>query len=344
MSKNKTNIKYKVLLFTLSIVILFLLYKITIGSNVQINADTYYFYVSEKTSASDIADSLKKREAIGSRLSFRIMSAVFDLDEVKPGMYEIKKEWNNYKLLSHFKTFKPKQTVFVTLPPMQRRGNMLEALCRGTGIHPDDVWKVLNDKNFVQELGGFSTESVFAIFLPRNYRIYKKSDAKSLVERMYQEYLFFWNKKRLSKAKEMELTPEEVTVLASIVYSETKLNTEMPMIAGVYLNRIQKNMRLESDPTLVYANKKFGTKRVLRKDKNIDSPYNTYKCKGLPPGPIYTVPTEVIENVLDYEGHDYLYFCAKHDMSGEHIFAETFEDHLENARKYRDKLDEENIF
>jgi UPF0755 protein len=148
----------------------------------------------------------------------------------------------------------------------------------------------------------------------------------------------------MAQAMDMGLKPYEVSILASIVYSETKLVDEMPTIAGVYLNRIQKNMRLESDPTLLYAGKKTGVRRVLLKDKNISSPYNTYKNRGLPPGPIYIVPTWVIDKVLEYEGHDYLYFCANHDLSGGHVFAETYDEHKENAHRYHDKLDEENIF
>ena len=142
----------------------------------------------------------------------------------------------------------------------------------------------------------------------------------------------------------MGLKPSEVYTLSSIVYSETKQENEMPIIAGVYLNRIRINMRLESDPTLVYATRKFGTKRVLFKDKNVNSPYNTYKNKGLPPGPIYIVPSWVIDKVLEYDGHDYLYFCANHDLSGGHVFAETYEEHRENAQRYHEKLNKENIY
>ena len=142
----------------------------------------------------------------------------------------------------------------------------------------------------------------------------------------------------------MGLTPNEAYVLTSIVYSETKNKEEMPTIAGVYLNRIQKKMRLESDPTLLFAKNKLGAKRVFFKDKEINSPYNTYKYKGLPPGPIYIVPTWVIDKVLEYEGHDYLYFCANPNFSGVHLFAETFEEHKENAQRYRNKLNEKKIF
>ena len=339
-----TGLKLKISLLIFVLLILYLGYKITIGSNIVISADTYYFYVPEKSTPSAIADTLEERGFLKSWLSFKIMADLQKLEEIKPGMYEIKNGWNNRKLIKHFNSFKPKPTTFITLPSLQNRNNLINAVCKGTNIHPSDVWKLLNDKKFVKELGGFNKESVFGIFLPKNYRIYKNSSAEELLKRLYQEYLLFWNHERLEQATDMGLTPIEIYVLSSIVYSETKLKEEMPIIAGVYVNRIQKNMRLESDPTLVYATKKFDTRRVLNKDKNINSPYNTYKNKGLPPGPIYIVPSWVLDKVLEYDGHDYLYFCANPDLAGGHVFAETYEEHKENAQRYHEKLDEENIF
>ncbi len=344
MASKSKGVKLKIFFFTLILIISYLGYKIIIGTNTSISAETYYFFVSEKSTPETIADTLKKRGFMPSRLSFRLMASFKDLEEIKPGMYEIKNGWSNLKLINHFKLHKPKPTIFITLPSLQSRQNVVYTLCKGTNIHPDDVWKLLNDKKFTNELGGFNKESIFGIFLPRNYRIYKSSSAEDLLKRLYQEYLLFWNKNRREQSLDMGLKPTEVYTLASIVYSETKLKDEMPIIAGVYLNRIHKNMRLESDPTLIYATRKFYAKRVFLKDKNINSPYNTYKNKGLPPGPIYTTPTWVIDQVLEYDGHDYLYFCANHDLAGGHVFSETYDEHKENARRYHDKLDEENIF
>jgi UPF0755 protein len=345
MAKGKSNgFKLKIILIFLALIVFYLAYKTTLGVNVNIQADTYYFYVAENSSPETIGDTLKKRGHLKSRLSFKTMAYIQKLETIKPGMYELQKNWSNIKLINHFKKYQPKPTVFVSLPATQNRNTVIKAICKGTEVHPDDVWKLLNDKKFVKELGGFTKESVFAIFLPRNYRLYKASTADDLVKRFYQEYLLFWNNKRLGQATDMGLKPSEISVLSSIVYSETKLVEEMPTIAGVYLNRIQKNMRLESDPTLIYAGKKFGARRVFFKDKNVDSPYNTYRNRGLPPGPIYIVPIWVIDKVLEYEGHDYLYFCANSDMAGGHVFAETFEEHKENAQRYHQKLDEENIF
>ena len=161
---------------------------------------------------------------------------------------------------------------------------------------------------------------------------------------MHQEYLNFWNDERLAQAENAGLTPSEAIILSSIVYAETKNEEEMPVIAGVYINRLKQNMKLESDPTLVYATGDFNTRRVYKNKKNIFPGYNTYRKKGLPPGPIYYPPVKAIDAVLNYAEHDYIYFCAKGDTTGCHTFAATFEEHKENADKYRKYLDSKKIF
>jgi UPF0755 protein len=333
----------KVFTWAFLLLLVYMAYRTTIGANVTIRPTICYFYVENPSEVKTLADTLKESGIISSRLSLRLMAKLMGLNRIKPGMYEIRKDWDNIRLVNHFKNYEPKSTRFIKLPPMQLRNNMLQGLCKGSGVHHDDVWKLMNNKKFVKELG-FTTESIFSIFIPGNYRVYQNIDSKQLVKRIYSEYLIFWNSDRLDKADDIGLSPEEVTTLASIVYSETKIKDEMPIIAGVYINRLQRNMRLESDPTLVYAAKKYGTKRVLKEYKNVDSPYNTYKRKGLPPGPISTVPSWVIDEVLEFEGHDYLYFCAKRDFSGEHLFAETYEEHLDNAREYREELNSKRIY
>ena len=161
---------------------------------------------------------------------------------------------------------------------------------------------------------------------------------------MIKEYSVFWNKHRIGKAKEIGLTKKEVSILASIVEKEQNIKTdERKIIAGLYLNRIKKNMKLESDPTLVFAIGDFSIKRVLNKDKKIKSKYNTYKYKGLPPGPICIPSINSIDAVLNAESHNYIFMCAKEDFSGYHNFAKTYKQHLKNARKYQKALNKRNI-
>jgi UPF0755 protein len=164
-----------------------------------------------------------------------------------------------------------------------------------------------------------------------------------LMDRMYIEYNKFWNDGRRQKAAEIGLSPVEVSILASIVEKETNRNDEKARMAGVYLNRLQKNWMLQADPTVVFAVGDFTIKRVLNVHKEIDSPYNTYKNYGLPPGPICVPSIASVDGVLNREVHKYMFFCAKDDFSGYHAFAETHEQHTMNAYKYRKALDENNI-
>jgi UPF0755 protein len=161
---------------------------------------------------------------------------------------------------------------------------------------------------------------------------------------MYKEYGNFWTEARLAKAKNLGLTQNEVSALASIVQAETQKTDERPKVAGVYLNRLRINMALQADPTLVFAVGDFNLKRVLNVHKEIDSPYNTYKYPGLPPGPINLPEISALEAVLNYEDHDYLYFCAKEDFSGYHAFAKDYNEHMNNARRYQAALNRSKIY
>ena len=160
---------------------------------------------------------------------------------------------------------------------------------------------------------------------------------------MNNEYNRFWNVERLAKAKSIGLTPVQVATLASIVQEETQMAEDRPIVAGVYINRLKKNMPLEADPTLKFAKGDFAIKRVLNEDKKIDSPYNTYMYAGLPPGPINLPSKDYINAVLNYSVHDYLFFCAREDLLGYSNFAKTYQQHLINARKYQAELNRRNI-
>lgn len=181
-------------------------------------------------------------------------------------------------------------------------------------------------------------------FIPNTYEFYWNTDADDFVDRMVAEYNTFWNETRQTKAKEKKLTQKEVSILASIVDKETTKKSEMPTIAGVYLNRLNKHWPLQADPTLVYALGDYNIRRVLDIHKDIDSPYNTYKYAGLPPGPICIPSIAAIDAVLNAEKHNYFYFCAKDDLSGYHVFAKNITEHNKNAEKYRRALNKNKIY
>ncbi len=192
---------------------------------------------------------------------------------------------------------------------------------------------------------GFSKLDFYTLFIPDSYEIYWNISIENLLKKMKIEYDRFWNEDRLNKANTIGLNPKEVVVLASIVYAEqSQFSDERPRIAGLYLNRLRIGMLLQSDPTLIFGIGDFSRNRVLNKDKEINSPFNTYKYAGLPPGPIYSPDKKSIEAVLNPENNNYLYMCAKSDFSGYHAFAENLSQHNINARKYQRALNKARVY
>ncbi len=205
-----------------------------------------------------------------------------------------------------------------------------------------ELLSYLRDANVISELG-FNSNNIIGMFIPNTYEVYYTSTPEVFVKKMKKEYDRFWNTERKNKAKRIGLTPQEVSTLAAIVDEETIKTDEKPRVAGVYINRLKKKMRLQADPTLKFAVGDFSLKRILNKHKEVESPYNTYKYAGLPPGPIRQPSTSGIEAVLNHEEHEYMYFCAKADMSGYHAFAKTLSKHNANARAYHAELNQRGI-
>ena len=207
-----------------------------------------------------------------------------------------------------------------------------------------DMLSTLRDSTLIAELGYNSAEEMFSIFIPNTYELFSDISPRSLVLKFKEESDKFWaSKERQRKLDRVGLSPLEVMTLASIVHEETRAKSEMPRIAGVYMNRLEKDMLLQADPTVKYAINDPSVKRILKKHLKIESPYNTYIHKGLPPAPIAMPDVAAIEAVLDYEEHDYLYFCARAEFDGKHNFAETLEEHNKNARAYQEALNKRNI-
>ena len=217
----------------------------------------------------------------------------------------------------------------------------LDRIARNTGnqlmIDSVEVAQLLGDTAYVRRIG-YSKETLPALFLPNTYEVYWDMSAKDFFNRMLREHKSFWNEKRLKQAEAIGLTPTEVSTLASIVEEETANAAEKPMVAGLYINRLKKGMLLQADPTVKFSMQDFGLKRILYKHLETDSPYNTYKHAGLPPGPIRVPSIQGLESVLNYTHHNYIYMCAKEDFSGTHNFATNSAQHAANARRYQQAL------
>ncbi len=209
----------------------------------------------------------------------------------------------------------------------------------GAQLRADSVqfMTLLSDSTFLKRYG-VDCRNVLSLFLPDTYEVYWTIEPEALFDRMYREYGRFWDDGRRAKAEVAGLTPLEVSVLASIVDSETNSRREKPTVAGLYINRLRRGIPLQSDPTVKFAVGDFGLNQILYKHLEVESPYNTYKHAGLPPGPICMPTKEGIDAVLNYEKHNYLYMCAKETLDGEHNFAATLSEHNRNAARYHAAL------
>jgi len=217
-------------------------------------------------------------------------------------------------------------------------------------MEPDSLalLNVMLDPVFLKE-NGFTQENALSMYLPNQYEFYWNSSPEAFRNRMFASWKSFWNEDRRAKAKKLELTPQQVTSLAAIVHKETAKNDERPTVAGVYINRLKNGIKLDADPTVIYAkkleDKDFNQviKRVLYKDLEIVSPYNTYRRTGIPPGPIVTPDLKAIDAVLNYKKHDYYYFVADIDNFGYHDFSKTLSEHNSKAAKYRQWISAQNV-
>ena len=258
-------------------------------------------------------------------------------DNMRSGRFLIQPGWTNVDLIRHLRGGK-QAPVDVVLTTERMIENVAAKAARF--IEPDSVTLLTafrKPENL--EKFGFTEETLMAMFIPNTYEFFWNTTPEKFLERMHKEYQKFWETNdRMAKAEAQDLTPAEVYTLASIVEKETLQNAEKRRMAGVYLNRLEVNMKLQADPTSVFATKDFTTKQVTDYHTNFDSPYNTYRYAGLPPGPIAMASISSIDAVLNREDHKYYYFCAKGDGSGFHNFAKNLTAHNQNARIYRANL------
>jgi UPF0755 protein len=253
----------------------------------------------------------------------------------KAGHYELKPGEKAYQVFQRLR--RGLQTPVRFYLPPQRSSFHLAAFLGRTLAYDSTAW-MGTFLNYPWERYGLNADTWFVIFIPDVYEVYWTIPPESFIERMHQSYERFWNSERRQKAAALGLSPVEVTILASIVEWETSRPAEKPLIASVYLNRLRIGMPLQADPTVIYATRDFLTQRVTQRHLQVDSPYNTYQRRGLPPGPIGIPSPSSIEAVLNYTPSEYLYFCARPDGSGYHDFSVSYAEHQQKARSYQKAL------
>lgn len=321
----------------------FYFYQVFFTPNVLVKAEKIKLKIPTGATFQTVLDSLTAIKALTDPLSFGFVAKLSGYQErVKPGLYLVPPNLSNrdfIRLLDKGEQLPVK----LTFHNARTRIDIAEKIALHVEVTADQLLKFMEDEASCASLG-FSTETIPCMFLPNTYEVYWTYSAQKLMERMKKEYDRFWNEERLLKAKEKNLTPIEVSILASIVETESQKPDERPRIAGVYLNRLSRGIPLQADPTVVFAVGDFTIKRVLNEHLEVASPYNTYKVKGLPPGPIYIPSINAIESVLNAEKHSYIFFCAREDMSGYHAFAATSAEHGANAARYRRALNQLKIY
>jgi len=309
--------------------------KISLGEK-----ETTYFYIKSTDKISDILNNLDSLE-IASERSFRWLSKLrsFDGNNIYPGRYTLKSSMTYSDLVVYLRSGQIDE-VSVTFNNIRTLNQLAEKVADQIEASYNELKDELNSP----QIYGYNQATFLALFIPNTYKMYWTTSAKGFVKRMLLEYKKFWNKQRTEKANKMDLTPVEVSTLASIVQSEQMSHSEeWPTIAGLYFNRLQKGIKLQSDPTVIYSWGDFTIQRVYYKHLKIDSKYNTYKYRGLPPGPIRIPDIQVLDAVLNYKKHDYIFMCAKPEFSGKHSFASTNAEHEKNAEKYRKFLNDNKV-
>ena len=302
-----------------------------------------YIYIPTSAEFHDVVKVLSENGLLINANSFEWLAKQKKYtSNIKAGRYKINRALNNNDLVNLLRS--GKQTpIKVTFNNLRNKEQLAGRIASQIEADSLSIINYITDTTFLNKLQ-LTTDNVACLFIPNTYEFYWNTSVEGFVNRMVKEYSSFWNSSRKKKAAAIKLNYYQVSALASIVEKEQNIKRdERPEIAGLYLNRLKKRMKLESDPTLIFALNDFSIKRVLNKDKKVDSPYNTYKNKGLPPGPICVPSINAIDAVLNASDHKYIFMCAKEDFSGYHNFAKTYAKHLLNASKYQKALNKRKI-
>lgn len=305
-------------------------------SNVSKELSDPFLCIPSGSSFEDLSALLINGGYIQDEAGFRWVAEQMNFvkPEMRAGRFKLEPGWSNRALIKHLRAGE-QASVKVVLNIERIPEDIAGSVSRFIEADSASILAAFRDSALLAELG-YTPETIISVCIPNTYEMYWNTDGAAFLKRMLKENKSFWEKNnRKAKAEALQLTPVQVYTLASIVERESNHQPERPTIAGVYLNRLKIGMLLQADPTSVFATKDFGARRVTNFHTGFDSPYNTYRYKGLPPGPISMASISSIDAVLNFEKHNYLYFCAKPDESGQHAFASTLAGHNVNADRFR---------
>ena len=310
--------------------------------------ETAYIYIDTDDNVDSVSQKIADAAKPQSIKVFHLFANALDLKEkIRTGRYEVTPDMTMLQLVRNIRNHH-EQPINLIVPSVRTMGAMASSLSQQLMIDSASIANYMNDESHLEALG-FTKEHLFAFFIPNTYEVYWDIKVEDLFKRLKRENDAFWNEERMAKLAEVseyageEMTKEKVATLASIVDSETANNGEKPDIAALYMNRMRKGMLLQSDPTVIFALQDFTIRRVLHEHLKVDSPYNTYKYAGLPPGAIRVPSIAGMDAVLNHAKNNYIYMCAKEDFSGTHNFAVTYSEHQKNAARYVKALNQRGI-
>lgn len=322
----------------------YLAYQVVYQTNVSLgDKKSQIIYIKTGSSFNEVLQLLVEKKIIIHSATFEWLSERKKYkNNIKPGKYRILAKMGNNEIINLLRSG-IQEPVEINFVGIRTPKHLISRVCNRLEADSIEFENKLGDDNYMKKFG-LNSSTAMTLFIPNTYQFYWNTSVDQFLEKMAQEYKKVWTNDRTQKAKYIGFSQSEVTILASIVQSEQwRYNDEKRVIAGLYLNRLKKEMLLQSDPTVIYAINNFKVSRVLNIDKEVDSPYNTYKYKGLPPGPICLPEISSIDAVLNYDQNNYLYMCAKEDFSGRHYFTSSYQQHLIYAQRYRQALDQKGI-
>ncbi len=344
----KSNFK-KYIYITLAIASLFIasaawkIYEDVLSPNVNLTAgETAYLYVHTNQDFETLTKDIEGKKVLRNLDALKRLVKLLGYESrIKPGKYKLTSDMGNLQIIKMIVAGK-QEPFDINFKYAERKQDL--AAFWGSQLEADsnDILNMLNDSSFTSKFE-LTPDNIITVFIPNKYNFYWNTSAFKLINRMLDEYDHFWDSTRVNKANKLGLTKPQVSIFASIVQKETHNIDEMPIVAGVYYNRFKKGLLFQADPTIIYAMNDKTIRRVAGKMLDVESPYNTYKYKGLPPGPICVPSVQAIDAVLNLKLHKYVYFCAKEDFSGYHNFAETFAQHQINAQKFQRELNKRGI-
>ena len=317
-------------------------YYFVLYPNIKVGDDGI-IYIREGDNSETVIDMLQSKGYVENIYTLRKVANIKKYSSpVKTGRYRIKDGMNNNEIINMLRSGNQVPVKF-TFNNIRTMDDFADIVASQLDISSQEILNMAHDSGLIKNLG-FTKDNFIGMFIPNTYELYWNISAPDFMKKMAGEYKKFWNAERIAQAQRAGLSPMDVTILASIIEEETIKPEEYPVIAGVYINRLHKDIPLAACPTLKFAWGDFTLRRILNKHMEIESPYNTYKYKGLPPGPVRMPSVNVIDAVLNYQKHDYLFFCAKSDFSGGHNFSRTLRQHNEYARQYHEELNKRNIY